>query len=168
MEHLESAFPRFRLRPDFADELCYLDRIRSAITAEQYGTYCAENRIPFAWADLHKLNARRSKRKAPEVYVYGSIIRIGHTEAVMYISGGRSWLPVARDGLFEDLILTVQAVMGLPPTDPSPLILSNLAEPAKCPLFSNTVVVHFSEQGFAEVHLDASARKLAEAFNDPS
>jgi len=86
----------------------------------------------------------------------------------MYISCGRSWLPVPRDGLFDDLISRAQAVMGLSASDPSPLVLPTLSEPASQPVFSETVVVHFSEQGFAEVHLESSARKLTDAFNDPS
>ena len=168
MDELESAFPRFRLRSDFAHELCYLDRIRNPVSPQLYGMHCAEKKIAFSWAGLREVNARRSQRKAPEVYIFGSVIPTGNTEPKMYISGGRSWLPVPRDGLFDDLILRAQAVMGLSPSDPSPLLLPTLSEPATQPVFSETVVVHFSEQGFAEIHLESSARKLTDAFNDPS
>jgi len=168
MEDLESEFPRFRLRSDFADELSYLDRIRSPISPERFGAYCAKRKLAFSWAAFNEVNARRAQRKAPEVYVYGSLISIGRTDPVMYISGGQSWLPMPRDGLFEDLICRVQAVMGLSASEASPLILPNLAEPTKVLVFYETVVVHFAEHGFAEVHLESAARKFTDAFNEPT
>lgn len=107
-------------------------------------------------------------RKPPEDYSYGSVVRVGQTLPVTYISGGPSWLPIPRNGLFEDLIQRVPAVMGLSPKEPSPLTLADLNEKVRHPVFSNTVVVHFAEQGMADIHLDYSARKLADEFNEPN
>lgn len=166
MASIELPRPRFVLRSDFAGEYAFLDHARAPLPEGIYArVYAATLREPFRWADLQTRNALRAQRRKPMAYVYGGLVPARCTAPLAYLTDGENWIYTKIEGLFDDLLERVAAVLDTPKGIRSAIIPEEREDHSNVHTLAHLAVLHFPDSRIAEIWPHEIALHIARAAN---
>lgn len=143
-----SIYPSFKLRSDFAEEIGFVDYIRTPISRERFFARAQARgitdpkQLESDYADHLVL---RPQMPIGRFYGYYVFQNAGSSVLSPIVTDGINRLTVAYDGLFRDMVLRANAAIGLPVDIPqTPISVPLSGKPSGDARFPTQFVYHDS------------------------